>query len=87
MTKPGRPIKEGPKKKRYMITLDEEVKKEATAILAKQGLKLSTAVEYFLRTVISEQGFHVSFDMGGTGSRVDYAVVELPDEEGTTGAE
>lgn len=43
------------------IRIEPEVKKEATVILDKLGLSMSTAVNAFLRAVVREKG--IPFDM------------------------
>ena len=39
------------------VRVDDELKKQATEILEKEGLDLSTAVRMFLKRVILEDGF------------------------------
>ena len=43
--------------KAHNIRIDENVKKEATAVFATFGLNLSDAVNVFLRKAVAENGF------------------------------
>lgn len=63
--------------KNVTISVDEEVCEQAKAALKGMGLTFSSGVELFLRAVAREDA--IPFPVKGDGSRVEYAVVTLPE--------
>lgn len=63
--------------KNVTISVDEEVYEQAKAALKGMGLTFSGGVELFLRAVAREDA--IPFPVKGDGSRVEYAVVTLPE--------
>ena len=63
--------------KNITISVDEEVYEDAKKALKGMGLTFSSGVELFLRAVVREDA--IPFPVKGSGSRVEYAVVSLPE--------
>lgn len=63
--------------KNVTISVDEEVYDQAKAALKGMGLTFSSGIDLFLRAVVREDA--IPFAVKGNGSRVEYAVVSLPE--------
>lgn len=61
-------------KKRYNISIEEEVKVAFEEEVSKMGLSMSSAIEIFMRAVVGQHC--IPFSVGS----YDHAVVELPTE-------
>ncbi len=63
--------------KNITISIDESVYEESKKALKDMGLTFSSGIELFLRAVVREDA--IPFPVKGTGSKIEYAVVSLPE--------